>query len=115
MISNLIDKKTKLYKFLKPGRAARKPRFDEQIWSEALTRLAEFNCSRYYFDFEDRLIEEIVLSIVDLPVDMARAEMVRMKSIVDRESEQASHGRSFVLSIRNAVAGAVSVGLKFLA
>ena len=115
LISDLIEKNTKLYKFLSLKKTSRKVKFDESIWNEAISRLADFNCPEYFFDFEDRLIEEIVLLILDLPSDKAKAEMIRIQGIVDKESDQITHTKPFVQSIRSAVAGAVAVGLKFLA
>lgn len=115
MISEQIKKNTKLYKFLKVRRGPGRPvRFDEDIWFEALDRLSYFNRSDYYFDFEDRLVEEIVLSVLRYPNETAKAEMIRIKSIVDKKIDHAEHSRTFVRSMRNSIAGAVSVALKCL-
>jgi hypothetical protein len=114
MIRDLVDRKTKLYTFMKERRGKKKVRFDNEIWLEALNKLSEFNKPDYYFDFEDRIIEEIVSSVLRLPPAKAKAEVVRIKSIIDRDVAHRPHSRTFLRSIRNSVKGAVAVVLNCL-
>jgi|GEM_PF-1283479 len=115
MISDLIKSNTKLYKFMiARGISKRAVKFDEEIWANALEKLSDLNKPEYYFDFEDRLIEEVVLSVLRYRPDEARSEMVRIKKIVDMDLEHTSHLKPYIRSIRNSVSGAVAVALRCL-
>ncbi len=115
MISELIDRKTKLYAFMMSRKSPTGTiKFDGKIWEEALDKLSEFNRPEYYFDFEDRLIEEIVLSVLRYPPGKAKLEIEKIKKIVDADVGHKLHCKPFLRSIRNSVAGAVAVAMRCL-
>ena len=115
MISELKEKDAKLYLFLK-SRGPRDGliRFDEGIWVRGLEKLSEYNKPKYFFEFEDRIIDEIVSSVLRYPSEMAKQEIMRIKTIVDNGVTPTKHNKTFIQSIRNSVAGAVAVAIKCL-
>jgi len=115
MIKKLEDRKTKLYKFLTAGKSARRAvKFDREIWEEAIEKLSEFNRAPYFFEFEDRLIDEIVTSVLRDPPHKAKREMMKIQGIVDSYVSHRPHCKPFLESIRTAVTGAVNVAMSCL-
>ena len=115
MISELIDRETKLYSFMVSRKSSgRTVKFDEEVWQEAVEKLSAFNKPEYYFDFEDRLIEEVVLSVLKYPPGKAKSEIARIRKIVEADVGHKLHCKPFLRSIRNSVAGAVAVAMRCL-
>ena len=67
-----------------------------------------------FFDFEDRLIEEVIHICRNYPPAVARDLVIRIKEIVYREISTAHYVQPYLKSLRKSVDGAVSAVLRFL-
>ena len=93
------------------GMNQRTVKFDNSVWEDALKNLAHLNHPDYYFDFEDRLIEEIVISMIKLPPVSAKEEILRIKEIVEKDIKLDRHVLPFLRSMRTSIRGAASTAL----
>ncbi len=113
MIRDKIKPETNLYRFMtERGSNKRSIKFNPDIWQEALTKLSDLNRPEYYFDFEDRLIEEIVVAMLKFPPHEAKEEIIRIKGIIEQDLELDSHVKPFLHSLRMSIRGAAEAALK---
>lgn len=111
------DKNSRLHKFLTSTqikKRGRRIKFDQEIFIDALEKLQKANEAEYYFQFEDRIIEEIVLTILCMPPGRARRELKRLKRVICSYNDIPPHVETFLKSIYNSVEGAVGVALTCL-
>jgi len=115
MIRDKVKTETRLYKFMiERGSNRRSIKFDTHIWKEALSKLADLNRPQYYFDFEDRLIEEIVVAMLKFSPHKAKEEIIKIKDIVEEEIELDSHVKPYLQSLRMSIRGAATAALNSL-
>ncbi|MCX5725663.1 MAG: hypothetical protein NT030_00520 [Candidatus Saganbacteria bacterium] len=115
MMIEKIKKPGKLLKFLKNGRSREIVKFDEDIWREGIETLAELNNPDYFFEFEDRIIHEIVVLASKLPKSKAKVEIQKVEKIMKEDFEVSPHAKSLFQSLKYSILGAVSVALNCLA
>ena len=84
------------------------------LFQRAIEKLTHENCAEKFFDFEDRLIEEVIHICRNYPPAVARDLVIRIKEIVYREISTAHYVQPYLKSLRKSVDGAVSAVLRFL-
>jgi len=113
MIRDKVQPETKLFKFMtERGSNKRNIKFNPDIWQEALGKLSDLNRPEYYYDFEDRLIEEIVVAMLRFSPHEAKEEISRIKEIIEKEVDLDSHVKPYLSSLRMSVRGAAEAALK---
>lgn len=113
MIQEKIEPQTKLYQFLvEKGSNKRSISFDAEIWKDALSKLSDLHRQEYYLDFEDRLIEEIVVAMLKFPPHKAKEEIAKIRGIVEEEIELADHVKPYLQSLRMSIKGAAQAALR---
>ena len=106
MVDKLVLKPdSKLYKFLKNGKREKIP-FDAPLFKEALILLSKINDPDVFFEFEDRLISEIIDLAREAHPELAKQEIARIRQIVESHVEHANHVTPFLISIRNCIKSA---------
>ena len=112
MIADKVKPETKLHQFLiERGSNKRSIQFDSNIWEEALNKLSDLNRPEYYLDFEDRLIEEIVVAMLKLPPHKAKEKILKIKDIIEEDVELDSHVVPYLQSLRTSIRGAAQTAL----
>ncbi|MFA4857707.1 MAG: hypothetical protein WC901_02330 [Candidatus Margulisiibacteriota bacterium] len=91
-----------------------KIRFSREFFHQAIAHLTEKNDADAFFDFEDKLIDEIVDICKKFPRRLARELVLQVKVVVDEEIPIESHVAPYLKSLRTSVDGAVSSVLRFL-
>jgi hypothetical protein len=102
-----------LYQFLTNNQKKRVA-LNKEIFQEAIDFLTDENNADYFFDFEDRLIEEIIEICKNYPPLLARRLVLKIKAVVCEEINAAPFVASYLKSLRTSVDGAVSAVLKLL-
>jgi hypothetical protein len=91
-----------------------KIRFSREYFHQVIAHLTEKNDADAFFDFEDKLIDEIVEICKKFPRRLARELVLQIKAIVDEEIPLERHVAPYMKSLRISVDGAVSSVLRFL-
>ena len=115
MMMKKIKNDSKLYKFLNNGKSKEMVRFDEAVWKEAVEKLADLNDPQYFFEFEDRIINEIVSLASKLPRSKAKKEIKKVGEIIKEDLKILPHASLFFENLRCSIMGAVAVALNCLA
>lgn len=115
MMMEKIENDSKLYKFLNNGKSKEIVKFDEDVWTEAIEKLADLNDPQYFFEFEDRIINEIVSLASKLPRSKAKKEIKKVEEIMKEDLKILPHASSLFESLKYSIKGAVAVALNCLA
>lgn len=92
----------------------KKVALSHEIFQRAIEKLTHENNAEKFFDFEDRLIEEVIHICRNYPPEVARDLVMKVKEIVYREVSTAHYVQPYLKSLRKSVDGAVSAVLRFL-
>ncbi|MCX5750391.1 MAG: hypothetical protein NT099_01770 [Candidatus Saganbacteria bacterium] len=113
MVNKLkIKKDTRLYKFLMNGNGSgEKIYFDITLFQEALEALARINDPDIFFEFEDRLINEIIDLAKHGNPDESRKEIMRICAVVESHINHAKHVAPLIDSIRNCTKSAARAAM----
>ncbi|MBU0686281.1 MAG: hypothetical protein KKB81_00310 [Candidatus Margulisbacteria bacterium] len=87
---------------------------DREFFKQAIDQLTHQNKAENFFDFEDRLINEIVEICKKYPAHVARKFVIKIRDVVNEEIEAAIHVEPYLKSLRNSINGAVSSVLRFI-